>query len=78
MGATMVIDPAEIELMQLQIDALSRAVLNMSSEMIKVGMAEVDVEHAEMIEMGAWGIGLLIRGLGYKLEEIKNWEQTNV
>lgn len=72
------VDPDLIKLMQLEIDALSRAVLNMSSEMIKVGMAEVDVEHAEMIEMGALGIGLLTRGLGYKLEEIKNWEQTNV
>lgn len=69
------IDPDEILLMQLQIDALSRAVLSMSSELVKVGMAEVDVEHSEMIQMGAWGIGLLTRGLGYKLEEIKDWEK---
>ena len=70
--SVMYVEPEQVQLMQLQIDALSRAVFSMSSEMIKVGMAEVVVEHAERIEMGAWGIGLLTKGLGYKLKDIKN------
>lgn len=74
----MVIDPEQIQIMQLEIDALSRAVLHLSSEMVKVGMAEHSPDHAEMITCGAWGIGLLTKGLGYKLEEIKDWDQDDV
>jgi len=75
----MFIEPDEqVEIMQLEIDALSRAVLHLCSEMLKCGMAEVEVQHSEMIEQAAWGIGLLTKGLGYKLEDIKNWEQTDV
>lgn len=73
----MVIDPDVIKYMQLQIDALSRALLNTSSELIKVGMAEYSPPHSEMIELGEWGIGLLTKGLGYKLEDIKDWEQDD-
>lgn len=76
LGVTMGIDCEERELMQLQIDALSRAVLHLSSELVKVGMAGVYPDHSEMIAAGAWGINLLTDGLGYKLEEIKDWEQT--
>lgn len=75
LGATMVIDPNTIKCMQLQIDALSRALLNTSSELIKAGMAEYNPPHSEMIELGEWGIGLLTKGLGYKLEDIKDWEK---
>lgn len=78
LGATMVIDPNTIKCMQLQIDALSRALLNTSSELIKAGMAEYSLPHSEMIEAGSWGIWLLTKGLGYKLDEIKDWEQDDV
>lgn len=74
----MFIEPDEqVEMMQLEIDALSRAVLHLSSELVKVGMAEHSPDDSEMIELGAWGIGLLTKGLGYKLEEIRNWEQVD-
>lgn len=72
------IDPDVIKYMQLQIDALSRALLNTSSELINAGMAEYSPPHSEMIELGEWGIGLLTKGLGYKLEEIKDWEKDDV
>lgn len=75
----MFIEPDEqVEIMQLEIDALSRAVLHLCSEMLKCGMAEHSPDHAEMIACGAWVIGLLTRGLGYKLDEIKDWEQDDV
>lgn len=74
----MVTDPEQIQIMQLQIDALSRAVLHLSSEMVKVGMAGHHPAHSEMIEAGSWGIWLLTKGLGYKLDEIKDWEQDDV
>lgn len=70
-------DSEQIQLMQLQIDALSRAVLHISSEMVKVGMAEHSPDHSEMIAVGAWGLGLLTNGLGYKLNEIKDWEKDD-
>lgn len=38
-------------------------------------MAEYNPPHAEMIELGEWGIDLLTKGLGYKLDEIKDWEK---
>lgn len=74
----LLVEQAEIDLMQLQIDCLSRAVLQLAGEMVKVGMAEVSPDHAEMIQLGSWGINLLTNGLGYKLEEIKDWEQDDV
>lgn len=70
------IDCEERELMQLQIDALSRAVLHLSSELVKVGMAGVYPDHSEMIAAGAWGIKLLTDGLGYELAAIKNWDDV--
>ena len=72
------VDPEQIQIMQLQIDCLSRALLNTSSELVKAGMAEFTPSHSEMIELGKWGIDLLTNGLGYKLEDIKDWEQDDV
>lgn len=72
------LDCEEIKLCQLQIDALSRAVLNLSSELLRAGMAEYNPFHAEMIACGALGIDLLTKGLGYKLEEVKDWEENDV
>mgnify|MGYP003510855122 CR=1 FL=1 len=72
------IDPHVIKDMQLQIDVLSRALLNISSELVMAGMAEHTPPHSGMIELGEWGIGLLTKGLGYKLEDIKDWDKEDV
>lgn len=76
-GAEMNTDSEQVQLLQLQIDALSRAVLHISSEVLKVGMAEHNPEHSEMIAVGAWGINLLTNGLGYELAAIKDWDQDD-
>lgn len=67
-------DTDERALMQLQIDCLSRALLNMSSDLVRAGMSGYDPLHSELISVGSWGLGLLTGGLGYKLEEIKTWD----
>ena len=74
LGVTMGTEWEERQLMQLQIDALSRAVMHLSSELVRVGMAGVHPSHSEAITVGAWGIKLLTDGLGYDLASIKSWD----
>lgn len=49
----------EIELLQFQVENLTKGIKMICNELEQSGMAELNPPHNEMISMGKWGIGLL-------------------
>jgi hypothetical protein len=72
----MYVDPDYIKMLELQVECLSRAVLNTSGDLVRAGMAEYTPVFAEMIEMGQWGLGLLDT-LGIDKANVKDWMQED-
>uniref|UniRef100_A0AAU6VY03 Uncharacterized protein n=2 Tax=unclassified bacterial viruses TaxID=12333 RepID=A0AAU6VY03_9VIRU len=62
-----------VKLLELQVDALARAVLNTSRDLVRAGMSEYNPEHSEMIEMGSWGLGLF-EVLGIDTSKVTDWQ----
>lgn len=67
------INPDYVKLLELQVDALSRAVINMGSDLVQAGMAEYNPTHSEMLAMGAWAMGLF-EVLGIDTTKVTDWQ----
>jgi hypothetical protein len=67
------IDPDYVKMLELQVDALSRAVINIGSDLMQAGMNEYNPKHAEMLEMGVWALGLS-EVLGIDTTKVTDWQ----
>lgn len=65
-----------IKLLELQVECLSRALLNISSDLVQAGMAEYEPRHAEMIEMGGWALGLF-DVIGIDKSTVRDWQNED-
>lgn len=70
----MIIEPDYVKLLELQVDALSRAVMDIGSDLVQAGMSEYNPSNIEMIQMGAWALGLF-DVLGIDTTKVTDWKK---
>lgn len=69
-------DSDYVKLLELQVDALSRALLNTSRDLVRAGMSEYNPEYSEMIEMGQWCLNLF-EVLGIDTTTVTDWQNED-